>query len=104
MTEAKKKLPSRVLNADGSETLYLREPLTFGEESIDHLIIKKPKAKHLKGVDLNKMGIDTTLAVLSKLTGQFPQALEELGMADLGAATEVVKDFLADLLQDGKTS
>lgn len=95
-------LPQSLKNADGSVTVKLKEPITFGEELIEELRFIKPKAKHIKNLNLKEMKMADMIALMGVLSGQFPQALDELGMHDLIFCSGVIESFLPDMIEGGK--
>lgn len=99
--ETKQKLPARIEQSDGSVKLKLKEPVRFGEEQIPELIIKKPKAKHLRKIKLQDMDFDELLKLAAVLTGQPDPVLDELCWDDAFELVEVVGDFLPDSAKDG---
>lgn len=96
-------LPSSVTNPDGSVTVKLKHRIQFGEEIIEELKFVRPKAKHLKGLDLKAMTSDSMITLMSKITAQFPQALDELDLSDFVFCTEVIESFLDSSAKGGKT-
>lgn len=104
MTQEKKIVtPARIDNADGSVEVLLRFPVMYGEERIEKVKFRRPKAKDVKGIDLAKMDTDGMIKLMSKCSGQFPQALEELDMLDFNFCGEVFEGFLETGAKTGKT-
>lgn len=101
--ETKAKLPLVVNNADGTVTVRLKEPARFGDDVAVELVLSKPKAKHLKGLNLKEMKADELILLAAKLSGQFPQLIEDLGMDDFLCVAGVVGDFLGGGATVGKT-
>lgn len=100
--KTKAALPFSTQNPDGSVAVKLKEPITFGEELIETLTFIKPKAKHMKNLNIKDMKMSDMLALMSVLSGQFPQALDELGMHDLIFCSGVLEGFLPNMSGDGK--
>lgn len=100
---SKAKLPLTKINPDGTVTVCLHDPIQVGEETVSELKFKKPKAKHLRGLDLGKMNVDDFLKLASNLTAEPPSTLDELSFKDLAEVTGVMNSFLDDFLKDGKT-
>lgn len=95
-------LPLSIENADGSITVKLKEPISFGDERIEELKFIKPKAKHIKSLNLKDMKMSDVLGLMSVLSGQFPQALDELGMHDVTFCTAVIERFFLDTAAGGR--
>lgn len=91
---SKQKLPCSIQNEDGSVTVQLKEPFKYGETQFTELKFKKPKAKHLKGLDINRMSMDDILLLGANLSGEPSPVIGELGMADTFHIVEVIGDFL----------
>lgn len=96
-------LPASIENADGSVSVQLAEPIIFGEEKIEVLKLQKPKAKHLKNLNLKEMKMGDFMALIAVLAGQFPQVIDEMGMKDLIFCTEVIGNFLDGSATSGPT-
>lgn len=94
MKETKAKLPLILHNQDGSVTVKFREPIPFGEETFSEIKLRKPKAKDLKGMKLRDLQVGDILNIASRLCGESPAVLDEMGMADAQAVLGVVSDFL----------
>lgn len=88
---------------DGSVKISLVEPIIYGSNKYEHLILKKPKAKHLKNIKMKDMDMSTILGLASTLSAEAPSVIDELGMEDLGEVMGVVTDFLEGLAKTGKT-
>jgi len=100
--KTKAKLPHRKANPDGSVTLLLLEPIIYGEEEkLEQLDFIKPKAKHIKKMNLDDKSIEGILLIAGKLCGQPPSVLDELGMHDLMEIGEVIDSFLPDTAKGG---
>jgi len=103
MTE-KKQAPKYVLrNPDGTVTLTLQYPINYGEERIEKLTFQRPKAKHMRGQKMKDLDFADIINLASKITGRFPQALDELDMVDLVEVSGVIEGFLESTAQGGKT-
>ncbi len=100
----KVELPCKLQNEDGSVTVKLAEPIRFGdEELISSLKIRAPKYKDIKKMKLSNLSMEDMGALISKLSGVVPSALEEMGVRDFVFCSEVVGDFLGGLETTGKT-
>jgi len=101
--DSKSKKPFSTTNADGSITVHLKEILTLGDETLGELTLAKPKAKHLKGVNISNMRADELIQLASKLSAHPPAMIGELGMQDFVFVSGVIGDFLGGGGEDGKT-
>ncbi len=79
--------------SNGSVTLKLKEPIPFGSETISELVIRKPKAKDMRRMPA-KPCMGDILDLLGALAGQPKVVIDELGMEDMTAASEVVEGFM----------
>lgn len=85
------------VNEDGTVTLKLSEPIKYGKDTVyEQLIFKKPKAKHIKKMDLQNLKMEDVMGLAGKLCGEAPSVLDELGMTDLFALGDVINYFLPD--------
>lgn len=85
--------------------IKLREPVTIGDKVVTELTIHRPKAKHLRGIKIGFDGIegDVILDLASKLTGELPAVIDELGVEDMMEVFNAVMDFLpSGILPAGK--
>lgn len=87
--EVKNKAPAK-----GPMTVKLFEPIEHGSETITELVLKRPKAKHVKGLNLKDMRIADILQVASKLSGTSMSALDELSTEDMNRVVEAVGELL----------
>ena len=105
MTESKgpeKRLPRSETNEDKSVTIYLLEPIRYGENEVfETMTFKRPKAKQMRKVNLESLGVDDILNLAGKLGGYAPSVMDELGMDDLFELSEVVGDFFPDTARVG---
>lgn len=101
MSETKSKQPRVLENEDGSKTVKLIDPIDFGEERFESLTFRKPKAKHLKKIKLNEVGLEDILGLAGKLSGQTPMVMDELSVPDLSAVVGVIEDFLESMERAG---
>lgn len=92
-------------NEDGSKTITLSEPLDFAGKSLTEITVKKPKAKHLRGVNLKAMITDYDVEAFLHLLAQLSPEIEsttmggELGIDDLIRIIAGMSDFLVGSLQ-----
>lgn len=74
-------------------TVKLQDPIEFGSRVIDHLTIRKPKAKDMRKFPMNpQMGDMLDLA--SALAGEPTSVIDELSVPDMTRVVEVIGDFL----------
>lgn len=95
--------PAVLENEDGSKTIRLVEPVKHGQEMLEQITFKKPKAKHLKDLNLQNIKFDDFLKLGGAISGNPPSVMGELGMEDAFAMVEVISDFLPNSARDGKT-
>lgn len=78
----------------GPRTITLVEPIQWGSEVIRELVIKPPRAKHVKNINPKELKIGDMLSIAAKLAGVSASALDELCMEDVGQVTEAVGELL----------
>lgn len=74
-------------------TVKLREPITFGTQVIDELVIRKPKGKDFRQLPMEP-GMGDILDLAGRLSGQPKPIIDELGAEDLLEVMNVVGGFL----------
>lgn len=79
----------------------LREPIQFGSETISAMTLQKPKAKHLRGMNLTDMKMDDFLNLIGKLSGLTDSQVGEMALDDLYEVIEVVTPFLGGTQETG---
>lgn len=79
-------------NEKGQYVYKLKEPITYGSETIKEFTLDKPKAKHVRGMSRNP-GMDDVLKVISKLANQSNSVVDELGMEDMNILAEFFAAF-----------
>lgn len=85
------------------ETIELAFPIEFGGETVTQIVVKRPKFKHLKFInDMDSITGDEFGQLLSKLTGQPSDVIDELDAEDLEEIGEVVEGFLKRGKKTGK--
>ena len=88
-------------------TVTLKEPITFGSETISSLTLHPLKARDMKSLKLGDSGgmeMGDFLGVISSSARQPPSVVDELGVEDLLACVEVITDFLPASLRTGRKS
>jgi len=87
--------------ANETHELKLNTPVVFGDDTIETLTFKKPKAKHFRSLPMNP-NIGDFLNVVAKLCDQPPSVIDELSPDDMTAACEVVANFMPGGLKIGE--
>lgn len=72
----------------------LKEPITFGSDTITELRFRKPKAKDFRGFPAGPPAMDDILTLISRLSGQPTAIIDELGAEDLEEVSAIVGDFM----------
>jgi hypothetical protein len=86
------------------KSLKLKHPIQQGSETVSELcIMKRPRARHFKGIPAQNILFDHMLVLLGKITGQPPSVIEELDSEDLIPAINMVNDFLPSSLTTGES-
>lgn len=80
--------------------IKLREPITFGSETISELRVRPPKAKDIRTLPAKPTTGDI-LNLAGRLCGLTPPQIDEMGMADTSELLEVVGNFMQPGLQTG---
>lgn len=84
-----------------AKKITLSEPIKFGDEIVKEVNFRKPKAKDLRGLNLEKIGMADIMDVGIRICDQPKPVIDELGMKDTGEFLNVVTDFLSDGLDLG---
>ena len=85
------------------KTYTLKEPIVFGSETINQITLQKPKAKHLKGLNLQNLKFDDFLVIISNLSDMPTSQVEEMGLEDTFDLVDVVTGFLDNGQGTGNT-
>lgn len=85
-------------------TITLSKPIESGKTTITELTIRPVKGKDLRRLKPSDPPLVQTLNMLSWLSGQPMQVIDELEGDDIGKATEVVNDFLFATQRTGDSS
>lgn len=85
-------------------TITLRKPIRSGNDSVTELTIRPVKGKDLRRLKPTDPPLVQTLNMLSWLSGQPMQVIDELEGDDIGQAMEVVNDFLFATQRTGDKS
>lgn len=83
-------------------TVKLKEPVQFGSQVVDELVLRRPKAK-----DFRRLPMEPTLGdildLAGALSGQPKPVIDELGVEDLMEVSRIVGDFMPGGLASGGT-
>lgn len=83
--------------------ITLKDPIQYGETLITELVIRKPKAKDMRGMPA-KMGMDETMKLAGRLSGHPDSVIDELSIPDLITVSEVIGNFMIGGPLIGKTA
>lgn len=87
--------------------VQLKHPFKFGEtREITEILIPRPKAKHIRGINFNKLGsgdADEILKLIQRLTGESTKFVDMIDLEDVLTIGEVVEDFLPNTPATGTT-
>jgi hypothetical protein len=72
--------------------LKLTKPITFGEQVIDELALREPKAKDFRRMPMNP-ALGDLLDFAGQLAGQPKAVIDELGPVDMLTVLQRVGDF-----------
>lgn len=85
--------PDVSLNGDGTITLQLFVPVQWGQnEVIEELVFRRPKVKDLKAAQ-RKDKMEESIHIIARVTGRTPVEIEELDIADITTAGEIIEFF-----------
>jgi len=86
------------------KTIKLEYPFEFGKEEITEVhVMRRPKAKDMKGINLQEMTADAQCKLLGRITNLMTPVIEEFDLADFKTLSEAVADFLPSGLESGET-
>ncbi len=86
------------------KTITLLHPVKFGDETIDKLDIRKPKARDFRALGNLDRPFSMLLDLAAQLTALPASVLDDLDADDLPALMEVMSGFLGGFQGTGKTS
>lgn len=75
------------------KTIKLKYPIEFEGKKYSEIKVRSPKVKDYKAAQMAKEE-EQELVLISKLTGQPVEFIEELEMSDYVKLQEAIKDFL----------
>ncbi len=81
--------------------IKLKHPITHGAETITELELRRPKAKDMRDLPLQGMGMDHMLDLAGRCAGQPPSVINELDIEDVMQVAEVVGNFMTNGLPTG---
>lgn len=81
----------------------LKEPISFGSETVVELKLRPPKAKDFRRLPL-ELKLGDLLDLAGQLSGQPKAVIDELGVDDLARVMEVVGNFVPGGRGTGSTS
>lgn len=77
--------------------IELKFPVSYGDETVTHVTVRRPRGKDLKGLKNIKESTNDQMLFISRLIGQPISFVDELDLAtDLGAIMEAAMGFLPD--------
>ena len=77
----------------GGKYVELLHEIKVGETIVDRIVLKRPKAKHLRKMDRAKGDIGASLALIVALSGQPTAVVDELDTEDLNRIGAVLDFF-----------
>lgn len=84
-------------NAGDSVTIDLKYPVTFGDETVNQVTVRRPRGKDLKGLHNLKESHDDQMKLIARLIGHPVSFVDEMDLAtDLQKVMEATMDFLPD--------
>lgn len=78
-----------------NQILKLKEPISWGSETITELEIRKPTIGDIKHMKLESQSMQDILVLASKLTAQSEKVIDKLSIDDGMALVSIVGNFLA---------
>lgn len=96
-TESRK---SESENEKPLKVIKLEKPYTFGEKKITEFkILREPKAKDMKGMQLAKGLADDQFILLGKISNLSTAEIEQMSMGDVMLCIKTLEDFLPESLR-----
>jgi len=84
-----------------SKTIKLEYPISWGEETISEIEIKRPKGKHMRKLGGN-VTMDEMLEIAQKCSAQPKSVFDEMDGQDVLKVAEVIGDFLGSGQKTGE--
>lgn len=82
--------------------IRLRKPIAFGSRTVAELTVRPVKAKYMRSVKQSDNSMESTLSMVSKLTGEVKEVIDELEGPDFRDVLEAVNGFLLAIQGTGK--
>ncbi len=73
--------------------ITLKHLIQVEGEEVKELTLRRPKLKHLKGINLDQMNGEAIIDLVAKLADIPPSSAEEIDGEDLAAISEVIGGF-----------
>lgn len=87
------------------KVIDLEYPIQIGKEEKAQLkIMRRPKAKDLKGLNMIQMQSEDVCKLLGRISDFSTPELEELDLMDFNKVGEVMKSFLPSIQEAGKAT
>lgn len=77
----------------GAQVIHLKQPITFGSETIASLTLRKPKAKDFRKLPMEP-NFGDILDLIARLSGQPAPVIDEMGAEDLMEVAALVEGFM----------
>lgn len=84
---------AQILRKKGSFTYKLNYPIEWGDQTIEEITLKRPKAKHIAHLS-EKSGLGDILRVISKVSGHSQAVINELDGQDATALADLMGELL----------
>lgn len=84
---------AQILRRKGSFVYKLTYPIEWGDEMIETITLKRPKAKHIAHLS-EKSGLGDILRVISKVSGHSQAIINELDGQDATALADLMGELL----------
>lgn len=81
----------------------LKHPIPYGKESIDKLVLRRPRAGDFRGLKGPDKPFDMILDFAATLSDLSPGVVDRIDVEDMPALIEVVSGFLGGFPATGKT-
>lgn len=83
--------------SDDQRVVTLDHPFVWADEQVTTITLKRPKAKHMRGLNIKRLESETDemFKLVQKLIGEPPAFIDELDFSDIQKIMEVVEDFLS---------
>lgn len=93
------------MEAKDKEIIYkLKVPVKWMEGVVKEVKFTTPKAKHLKGIDMQKMNADEIILICGRISDLPSPFFDEIDWKDLIGVTDIITGFLPDSQKTGKNA